>query len=47
MAMILEEFAVHNESYDGISSEIMAEVKSIPDYLIKTIRPKLVSIIKK
>lgn len=43
MAMILEEFAIYNEHYDGISSEIMAEVKSIPDYLIKTVRPKLVS----
>lgn len=43
MAMILEEFAIHNESYDGISSEIMAEVKSIPNYLIKTVRSKLLS----
>ncbi|MCH8304217.1 MAG: hypothetical protein IIB94_03690 [Candidatus Marinimicrobia bacterium] len=43
MAMILEEFAIYNESCGGISSEIMAEVKSIPDYLIKTIRPKLFS----
>ena len=46
MAMILEEFATHNESYDGISGEIMAEVNSIPDYLIKTIRPKLHTLMK-
>lgn len=46
MAMILEEFAIHNESYDGISSKIMAEVKSMPDYLINTIRPKLHTLMK-